>query len=390
MLERGSRVNRSRSVRWSALTALALAATTAATASPSLAAQDTRPAAKAPALHHGKLQPGAKAFTNPLTATDGRQSVLVELAGASGADVASRGGSVSALRAQVARAADGALASARSADKRASQIFTISNALPGVGLRTTAAGVRALLANDDVVSVTRIATQSPSNANVASLVKAVDTWKYAGNTGKGVKVGIIDTGLDYTHADFGGVGTVEAYQAALATDTDPGWRAALPAKAKAKIIGGHDFVGDDYNADPTSDTYQPIPTPDENPLDCNEHGTHVAGTAAGYGVGGNGKVFSGKYKKLNASKLLKMDIGPGMAPEAQLYPLRVFGCDGSTDVTIAALDWALDPNGDGSFKDHLDIVNLSLGSDYGNEDAADNKVVDALARHGVLSVIAMG
>ncbi|MBB6626657.1 S8 family serine peptidase [Nocardioides sp. KIGAM211] len=369
---------------------MALAATTAATASPSLAAQDTRPAAKAPALHHGKLQPGAKAFTNPLTVADGRQSVLVELAGASGADVASRGGSVSALRAQVARAAEGALASARSADKRATQIFTISNALPGVGLKTTAAGVRALLANDDVVSVTRIATQSPSNANVASLVKAVDTWKYAGNTGKGVKVGIIDTGLDYTHADFGGVGTVEAYQAALASDTDPGWRAALPKKAKAKIIGGHDFVGDDYNADPTSASYQPVPKPDENPLDCNEHGTHVAGTAAGYGVGGNGKVFSGKYKKLNKSKLLKMDIGPGMAPEAQLYPLRVFGCDGSTDVTIAALDWALDPNGDGNFKDHLDIVNLSLGSDYGNEDSADNKVVDALARHGVLSVIAMG
>ena len=30
---------------------------------------------------------------------------------------------------------------------------------------------------------------------------------------------------------------------------------------------------------------------------------------------------------------------------------------------IPALDWALDPNGDGDFSDHLDIINMSLGGD---------------------------
>ena len=60
-----------------------------------------------------------------------------------------------------------------------------------------------------------------------------------------------------------------------------------------------------------------------------------------------------------------MKIGPGMAPQATSTRLKVFGCEGSTDVVIPALDWALDPDGDGDFSDHLDVVNLSLGSDYG-------------------------
>ncbi len=59
-------------------------------------------------------------------------------------------------------------------------------------------------------------------------------------------------------------------------------------------------------------------------------------------------------------------------------------------MVIPALDWALDPNGDGDFSDHLDIVNLSLGSDYGAADDPENAVVDNLAKNGVLPVIAMG
>ena len=67
-----------------------------------------------------------------------------------------------------------------------------------------------------------------------------------------------------------------------------------------------------------------------------------------------------------------MRIGPGMAPGAQLYALRVFGCEGSTDLIGPALDMAADPNGDGNFSDRLDIVNLSLGSDYVPSDDPEN------------------
>ena len=102
-----------------------------------------------------------------------------------------------------------------------------------------------------------------------------------------------------------------------------------------------------------SPKYQPIPRPDRNPLDCNEHGTHVAGTAAGYGVTKAGKTFTGKYSTLDPHKLLNMRVGPGMAPRAKLYSLKVFGCEGGTDVVIAALDRAMDPNQDGNTNDAL-------------------------------------
>ena len=73
------------------------------------------------------------------------------------------------------------------------------------------------------------------------------TWEELKFTGKGQVVGVIDTGVDYTHADFGGPGTVEAYAAADAADTvaaDP----TLFGPDAPRVKGGYDFVGDDYDA----------------------------------------------------------------------------------------------------------------------------------------------
>ncbi len=69
----------------------------------------------------------------------------------------------------------------------------------------------------------------------------------------------------------------------------------------------------------------------------------------------------------------------------------MFGCAGSTDVVIPALDWALDPNGDGDFSDHLDIVNLSLGSrTTARPTTRRTRSSTTCAKNGVLPVIAMG
>ncbi|MDQ2845132.1 MAG: S8 family serine peptidase [Actinomycetota bacterium] len=243
--------------------------------------------------------------------------------------------------------------------------------------------IKAIAARSDVVKITPIVPKTIDNAGAAQFTRVLDTWQSEGLFGDGVRVGIIDTGIDYTHADFGGPGTTAAYQAAKAKDAGP-WTTT------AKVVGGTDFVGDDYNADSSSPAYQPVPHPDPNPLDCNSHGTHVAGTAAGFGENADGSTFGGDYSTLNSSSLYSMKIGPGMAPDASLYALKVFGCAGSTDVVGEALDWALDPNGDGDFSDHLDIVNLSLGSDFGTEDDPENAMIDVLAENGVLPVIAMG
>jgi subtilisin family serine protease len=125
-----------------------------------------------------------------------------------------------------------------------------------------------------------------------------------GFTGAGVRVAIMDTGIDYDHPDLGGC-------------FGPGCR----------VETGWDFVGDAYTG-----PGGPPPVPDPDPDDCNSHGTHVAGIA-----GANGVVT-------------------GVAPQATFGAYRVFGCTGSTsaDIMIAAMELALD--------DGMDILNMSIGS----------------------------
>lgn len=366
---------------------------TGATAAPS----KPSPAAKAPIASSAGLKASAGKLSAGLDRDRAkRQSVFVRFSGEGAAEAAddatARASKAAAadVAATVDAQSDEALSTAKTEDTKAKRLFTVSNAVPGVGMRLNADAIEALAARNDVVKISRIYPKKVANANVANLIKAINTWKYAGGTGEGVNVGVIDTGLDYTHADFGGVGTVEAYESALATETASDWRDGLPALGQAKVAGGFDFVGNDYDADPDSETYQPVPHPDSNPIDCNDHGTHVSGSAAGYGVDAAGDTFDGDYAALTPAQVLDMKVGPGMAPKASLYALKVFGCDGSTDAVIPALDWALDPNADGDFSDHLDIINMSLGSDYGVVDDPENDVINALTKQGVLSVISMG
>jgi uncharacterized protein (TIGR03382 family) len=174
--------------------------------------------------------------------------------------------------------------------------------------------------------------------------------------GTGVKVGIIDTGIDYLHANFGGPGTVQAYNANNRNLVEQG---SFPT---AKVVGGWDFAGAAYNAASLATS---IPVPDADPLDAGGHGTHVAGTAAGFGVQADGTTYSGSYEL--SLDTTGMRIGPGAAPEAKLFALKVFGdAGGSTSLAPLAVEWATDPNKDGNFSDRLDVVNLSLGSAIGS------------------------
>ena len=262
-------------------------------------------------------------------------------------------------------------------------LFRMHAALAGVGVLTDVRNYEALRTLKGVEAVYPIAAKEPANSYAVPLQGAPAAWTAYGDLGADSTVAIIDTGVDYTHSDFGGEGTVAAYQAAK----DAGGRddADFPG---TKVVGGYDLAGDDYNADPTSDAYNPTPSPDDYPLDCNGHGSHVAGTVAGYGENADGSTYTGSYDSSTPFDTLK--IGPGMAPKAKLYAYRVFGCDGSTDLVSAAIDKALDPNGDGDTSDHVDVANLSLGSDYGSPQDGDTIAVEAAVKAGVQMVIASG
>ena len=217
-----------------------------------------------------------------------------------------------------------------------------------------------------------------------SFVGAPEVWSSALNAadGRDVRIGIIDSGIDYTHAAFGGSGQPEDFTLNDPTRIEPG---TFPT---AKVAGGFDFAGDAYNPD---DPAHETPNADPDPLDCRSgHGTHVAGIAAGMGVLTNGQTYRGEYPPDPGAS--EFAVGPGVAPRALLYALKVFGCDGATALVTDALEWAADPNGDFDFTDRLDVVNLSLGGIFGtlDPDATDVAAANRLAALGCVVVCAAG
>jgi minor extracellular serine protease Vpr len=163
-----------------------------------------------------------------------------------------------------------------------------------------------------------------------------------GLSGRGVKVGIIDTGIDIDHPAFGGGGV-------------PG-NTPFPTQ---RIVAGYDFVGDAYDSGGSGGAL--VPQPDDNPDDCNGHGTHVAGI-----VGGNG----GGIK--------------GVAPGVTFGAYRVFGCDGSaaSDIIIAAMERAL--------ADGMHVVNQSLGSGRQWPQYPTAQASTRLVNKGVVMVASIG
>ena len=361
------------------LTAVITGVLAIALAAPSFGAPKQEPAAPGVTPQAGRSTEGRTVkVVGRLNAAKGPTAAFIELATTPAVDAADP----DAAKAQSDDTSDAVVADVESKDASAQELYRTSNAVPGVAVIADAETLREISARGDVKSVRTLVPKRFDNAEAAQLTRVLNVWQDLGLFGDGMKVGIIDTGIDYTHSNFGGPGTSEYYDSIDPTD-------ATGVFPTFKVVGGYDFAGDDYDAD-SDDPEINTPVPDDNPLDCQGHGSHVAGTAGGFGVNDDGSTFTGDYSALTGTDLDGMRIGPGMAPNASLYALKVFGCDGSTFLTAQALDWALDPDGNGDFSDHLDLINASLGSDYGAPDDPEALFVRKLAENGVLSVISAG
>lgn len=230
-----------------------------------------------------------------------------------------------------------------------------------------------LAALPGVVSVKPIATyttdegEDPSGSleQAADYVQATQV-RQAGYDGTGVRVAVLDSGIDFTHRNLGGPGTTAAYDTCYAQhDVAPsGDCAKLFGPNAPKVKGGYDFVGETW---PNT-----AEKPDPNPIDAEGHGTHVSDIIGGRSAGGK---------------------HTGIAPGVSLYGVRVCSAVATSCSGVAmlqGLDWALDPNGDGDISDAVDIVNMSLGSSYGQEQDDSSAAVDNLVRAGVVAVISAG
>ena len=260
---------------------------------------------------------------------------------------------------------------------KTSPIYRVTKALNGLAYTVKRSDIARLRALPGVKAVHLIQQEYPTLSTSVPFLGTAAAWSGAsplGVTGQGVRIGIIDTGVDYQHATFGGTGLLADYQANDRTVVD----AFFPS---ARVVGGTDFAGDAY-------TGGNAPAPDPDPMDCNGHGTHVASTAAGGGVKADGTPFTGPYDGTTPFNALR--VGPGVAPQALVYALRVFGCSGSTNLTVAAIEWSLDPNNDNDLSDHLDVINMSLGSNYGTLADTTAMASDNASRMGVVVVASAG
>jgi subtilisin family serine protease len=250
----------------------------------------------------------------------------------------------------------------------------------GIKVRAAGAKLAQLAALPGVVAVRSLRTFTRDNVNGVPYIGAPSAWQYSGATGVGQTVAVIDTGLDYTHANFGGSGDPQAYIDNNSTVIEAG---SFPT---AKVVGGYDFAGDNYDAE--GDLGPTTPTPDPDPLDCGAHGTHVAGTIAGFGVKADHSTYTGTYDAATMANPADFVVAPGVAPEAKLVSLKVFGCEGSTDLVVDALEWVAAYNvANGNA---IGVVNMSLGSSYGQADSADAVATDNLVATGVVVVASAG
>ncbi|MFP7297144.1 S8 family serine peptidase [Neobacillus niacini] len=179
-------------------------------------------------------------------------------------------------------------------------------------------------------------------------------------TGKGIKVGVLDTGIDYSHPDL--AGAYKGYRAQTGVD---------PKNVDPSSVKGWDFVNND--ADPMETTYKEwkaTNNPEFHPATggafYTSHGTHVSGTIA-----------AGKNNPVDYAV-------KGVAPDVDLYAYRVLGPYGSgtTEGVLAGIDKAV--------QDGMDVINLSLGASINDPLYPTSVAINNAMLSGVVSVVAAG
>lgn len=146
-------------------------------------------------------------------------------------------------------------------------------------------------------------------------------------SGKNISIAFFDTGVDYSHQAL-----------------------------SSSYCGGYDFVNDDFD-----------------PYDDNGHGTHVIGITAASGMQNN-------------------NLMSGIAPNASVYIYKVLDEEGNgyTSWFLSAFEHALDPNQDGNFSDHVNIISISAGNPSGSESDLLSTAAMRAVQSGITVVAAAG
>lgn len=240
-------------------------------------------------------------------------SWLIKLNAPASVNAKTMGADIASIQAQAKVAQASVEQAINSMDLPVQVVAKTSTLVSSIVVNGNKQDVAKLLSNSQVEGIYPVYDYELHVADSADYIEATPLVSNGLATGEGVRVAVLDTGIDYTHTAFGGAGTDEAYAAAIADPASVDW-------PQGKVLGGYDFINDD--ADPID-------------VDTN-HGTHVSHSVN------------------------------GIAPNVDLFVYSVCnsGCPGLAQ--LLALESAMDPNGDGDMSDRVDVVNMSLGGDYGD------------------------
>jgi subtilisin family serine protease len=301
-----------------------------------------------------------------LERADGRQQVLVRLRTPSVAKSKAKNPAAQQQhKAQLQNEQSAFFKRASKQAKGAKMLASTQMVLNSVVLEVDAGDIAKLAADRDVMRISRVRDYEMDLSDTVPYIGAAAV-QAAGTDGTGVSVAVLDSGIDYTHARFGGAGTVEAYIDAWGTDfSDPRNTTTDGLFPTARVVGGYDFVGELWPFGPLLPDPDPIDAPDfTGPAG---HGTHVAAI-----IGGDN----------------------GVAPAVDLYAVKVCSAQSSACSGVAliqGMEFSVDPNGDGKTKDAVDIINMSLGSNWGQPFDDDlSAAVDGATELGVLTVSSAG
>lgn len=190
---------------------------------------------------------------------------------------------------------------------------------------------------------------------------AVPPYPGTGATGKGVVVGIVDSGVDVTHGDFKNADGTS--RISFLWDQNDG---GGPGPAEFPCTGGasgRSWCGTQWTA-------AQIDASQSRQTDVVGHGTHVAGAAAG-----NGRATSPTGSQFTYV---------GVAPDAEIVAVNTNFLDGGI---IEGVDYVMRRAGSKPC-----VVNLSLGSQFGPHDGTDlfDLAMDGLSGPGRIIVAASG
>ena len=212
------------------------------------------------------------------------------------------------------------------------------------------------------------AVSDPSMYATKETFGSAMTWETLGYTGQGMRIAVIDTGLDLDHPSF--AAAPELTEDSLTKEEIGGVLESLNAYTRYASTSAVKLTADKlYRSEKIPYAFNYV----DSGLDVThdhdnqgDHGTHVAGIAAANAIEGTPVV--------------------GVAPDAQILVLKVFGVNGGAynDDVLAAVEDAIRLN--------ADVVNLSLGSPSGFTDESDtvNKIYGKILESDMVVAIAAG